>query len=152
VSRDYPERPLLGVVAVVRRGGAFLLVERGREPNRGRWGFPGGLVELGESLFDAALRELAEETSVAAGAPRILTAFDGIEHDDEGRVRRHFAIVAVGLDWEAGEGSAADDAAALGWFGPDELEAIPALPRVPELMRLALAVEPHPAADRGERP
>jgi ADP-ribose pyrophosphatase YjhB (NUDIX family) len=138
VSREYPDRPFVGVVAVVRRAGTCLLIQRGREPTLGFWGFPGGAQELGETIIEAALRELAEETGVDAEAPRILDAFDAIETDEAGRVRRHFTIVAVGLDWRAGEGQAGDDAAATGWFSPQSLHAIRVLPRVAPLMALVL--------------
>ena len=138
MSREYPDRPWVGVVAVVRRGAEFLLVERGQEPHRGWWGFPGGVQHLGETLEEAAARELSEETGVCAAAPRVLTAFDAIERGLEGRVRRHFALVAVGFTWISGEGAAADDAAAVGWFRLDALGALKVLPRVAEVMGRAL--------------
>jgi ADP-ribose pyrophosphatase YjhB (NUDIX family) len=142
LSRDYPERPYVGVVAVVRCNDRFLLVERGHEPNKGRWGFPGGVQELGETVVEAALRELAEETGVAAASPRILTVLDAIDRDESGAVRRHYTLVAVALSWTGGEGIAGDDAAALGWFGADELGGLNVLPAVATLMRLALEDRP----------
>ncbi|HVJ51488.1 MAG TPA: NUDIX hydrolase [Aliidongia sp.] len=138
MKRDYPNRPIVGILAVVRRGDRFLLVRRGRPPNQGRWGFPGGVQELGESIVEAALRELAEETSIAASAPGILTALDAIDRDEAGAVRYHYTLVAVALTWGAGEGEAGDDADALGWFGPDELDDLPVLPAVRTLMLQAL--------------
>jgi ADP-ribose pyrophosphatase YjhB (NUDIX family) len=139
MQRDYPTQPLVGILAMVRRGDQFLLVQRAKPPNQGRWGFPGGVQELGETVVEAALRELAEETGVQAGSPRIFTALDAIDRDEDGRVRYHYTLIVVLLDWRAGEGEAADDAAALGWFRLDEIEAVPALPAVGTLIRQALA-------------
>ncbi|MEI9982354.1 MAG: NUDIX hydrolase [Aliidongia sp.] len=130
MRRDYPTQPLIGILALVRRGDRFLLVRRAKPPNQGRWGFPGGVQELGETVFEAALRELAEETGVKAGDPRIFTALDAIDRDDEGRVRYHYTLIVVLLDWIAGEGEAADDAEALGWFRLQDIETLPALPAV----------------------
>jgi len=138
MRRDYPTQPLVGILAMVRRGDQFLLVQRAKPPNQGRWGFPGGVQELGETVVEAALRELAEETGVQAGSPRIFTALDAIDRDDDDRVRYHYTLIVVLLDWRAGEGEAADDAAALGWFRLDEIDAVPALPAVGTLIRQAL--------------
>lgn len=137
MNREYPARPIVGVLAMVQRGERFLLVRRGRQPNLGFWGFPGGVQELGETVIEAALRELGEETGVAAADPRVLTAVDAIEHDAEGRVRYHYSLIAVHLAWRAGEGEPADDADALGWFRLEEIEAIPVLHAVGGLMLLA---------------
>lgn len=117
----YPDRPVLAVLAVVVRGEEVLLVQRANPPDAGKWGFPGGRVELGETLEQAALRELAEETGVAATAGGVLTALDVIDRDTEGRVRFHFTLVAVLCRWLAGQGVAADDALAVAWTRPAEI-------------------------------
>ncbi len=139
MRRDYPTQPLVGILAMVRRGDRFLLIQRAKAPNQGSWGFPGGVQELGETVVEAALRELGEETGIEAGTPRILTALDAIDRDDEQRVRYHYTLIVVLLDWLAGEGEAADDAAALGWFRLDEIDTVPSLPAVGPLIRQALA-------------
>jgi ADP-ribose pyrophosphatase YjhB (NUDIX family) len=145
MSRDYPQGPIVGVLAIVRRDGRFLLVRRGREPNKGRWGFPGGVQELGETVFAAGLRELAEETGVAAANPRLLDIADVIDHDEAGAVRHHYTLISVLLDWVSGDGVAGDDAAALGWFRPADLADLSILPRVPDLMAAAdAAARPAP--------
>src|SRR5579859_1921705 len=82
MSRDYPSLPMVGLLAIVRRGDRFLLVRRAKEPNRGRWGFPGGVQELGETVVDGARRELAEETGLIAGGGRAITTLDAIDHDE----------------------------------------------------------------------
>jgi ADP-ribose pyrophosphatase YjhB (NUDIX family) len=129
----------VGLLAVVQRGDRFLLVQRGRPPNQGRWGFPGGVQELGETMVDGALRELEEETGVAADDPRYLAALDAIDRDEAGAIRHHYSLVAIHLLWRAGDGVAADDAASLGWFRLDEIAALDPLPNVGKLIRDALA-------------
>ena len=138
MKRDYPERPIVGILAMVRRGDRFLLVRRGRPPNQGWWGFPGGVQELGETVIDAACRELAEETGVTGADPVIFTVLDTVDRDPAGMVRYHYTLVVISLAWQAGEGIAADDAEALGWFGPEDIASLPALPAVEGLMRRAL--------------
>ncbi|HTH96827.1 MAG TPA: NUDIX hydrolase [Stellaceae bacterium] len=133
------DRPRVGILAVVPRDGRFVLVERAKAPAQGMWGFPGGSQELGETVMEAAIRELAEETGIRAGDPQILTVLDSIHRDEAGVPTIHYTLVAVQLRWLEGEGEAADDAKSAGWFGPDDLSAIPALPAVRPLMLQALA-------------
>lgn len=140
-DRLYPDGPMVGCLAVVRRGERILLAQRSVPPGVGRWGFPGGKQELGETLFACARRELLEETGIAAEPVKVLGAFDAIRRDDDGRVKAHFSLVAVLLDWRQGEGAPIEDASALLWATPAELEArsLPLFDRVQELMALALA-------------
>ncbi|WP_371347512.1 NUDIX hydrolase [Ancylobacter sp. IITR112] len=111
-----PVRPTVAVLALVEREGAMLLVRRANPPDQGLWGFPGGRVEPGEPYLDAALRELHEETGLVAGAPRLITVLDFIEHDSAGALAHHFAMIAVLCRWQAGEPVAADDALEARWF------------------------------------
>jgi 8-oxo-dGTP diphosphatase len=130
--------PRIGVLAVVPRDGRCHLVLRAKPPAEGFWGFPGGSQEWGETVYDAARRELLEETGIVADSPRLLTVLDTIDRDESGVIRHHFTLVAVRLRWISGEGVAASDAAATGWFGPEDLGAIPVLPGVLPLMSDAL--------------
>ena len=130
---------MVGLLAIVRRGDRFLLVCRGKEPNKGRWGFPGGVQELGESVVDGARRELAEETGLAAGGGRALGTLDAIDRDEAGRVRYHYTLVVVLMAEVTGEPIAGDDAAEVGWFGLAELDRIPTIAAVEPLMRDLLA-------------
>src|SRR5205823_11442118 len=103
------------VLAVVMRGEEALIVQRAQQPNQGRWGFPGGVLELGETVAEGAMRELAEETGVVAEPAGWLNVHDAVSRDADGRVQFHYVLIAVRGVWRSGEGVAADDAAATAW-------------------------------------
>src|SRR5882672_788030 len=109
-ARRYPDRPIVAVLAVVLRGEGqdtrALIVQRAQQPNAGRWGFPGGVLELGETVGDGAMRELMEETGITAEPAGILNVHDAVHRDAEGRVQFHYVLVAVRGIWRAGEGMA----------------------------------------------
>lgn len=138
-SRDYPAHPLPAVVAMVTRGDRVLLVRRGKGPGFDPWGFPGGLIEVGETVTEAALRELAEETGVRAEAGPVAEIIDIIVRDDAGRVRNHYLLNAVPCRWLAGEPAAASDAIAAGWFTLAEIAGMPCHPHLPRLAAARLA-------------
>jgi len=120
----YPKVPQPAVGAVVFKEGRVLLVRRAKDPAAGTWAIPGGRVRLGETLQQAAEREIREETGliVKAGAP--VYTFDVIERDQQGRVRFHYIIVDLAADYVSGDLVAGDDALEAGWFGPDQWETI----------------------------
>jgi 8-oxo-dGTP diphosphatase len=140
-ARRYPERPIVAVLAVVVRGERALIVPRAQPPNAGRWGFPGGVLELGETVGDGAMRELREETGVIAEPAGVLNVNDAIDRDEQGRVRFHYTLIAVRGVWCSGEGVAADDAAAVAWVSRDDIVAgrYPTFPTLLPLIDLALA-------------
>lgn len=127
-----PRLPVAAAIAVVVRGDRLLLVRRSHRPDAGRWGFPGGRIEPGETVIAAALRELDEETGVAADAIEVLTALDVIRRD--GETLHHYVLVAVLCRWRQGEGIAASDAHETGWF---DLAAIAGLEKSPDVERVA---------------
>ena len=139
-GRCYPERPIVGVLAVVMRGERALLVRRANPPLAGRWGFPGGVLELGETVAQGAMRELFEETGVTAEAAGPLTVVDGIDRDGAGRVRYHWTLVAVLGTWKEGEGVAGDDAEEVAWLTRAEIveQKLPTAPALLPLIDLAL--------------
>jgi 8-oxo-dGTP diphosphatase len=140
-GRRYPERPVVGVLAVVLRQGKAVVVRRSNPPMAGRWGFPGGVLELGETVAEGAMRELFEETGVVAEAAGTLTVLDAIQREEDGRVRYHYALVAVRGVWRSGEGVAGDDADEVAWLSRvDVLEHdLPVAPALLAILDLALA-------------
>jgi 8-oxo-dGTP diphosphatase len=137
-DRLYPDRPIIGCLAVVRRGGRVLLAQRSVPPGIGRWGFPGGLQELGETAHQCAQRELKEETGIDADPLDTIGVLDSLLHDEVGKVQVHFTLVVVLLDWRSGEGEPIEDATALGWFTREEAGALALFPNVEALMEKAL--------------
>jgi 8-oxo-dGTP diphosphatase len=139
--RRYPDRPIVGVLAVVLRRGRALVVRRSNPPMAGRWGFPGGVLELGETVAEGAMRELLEETGVVADPMGPLTVIDTIDRDDEGRVRYHYTLVAVHGSWRSGEAAPGDDADEVAWLSPAEIVegGLPTAPALLPLIDLALA-------------
>jgi ADP-ribose pyrophosphatase YjhB (NUDIX family) len=137
LSRDYPEHPRVGVGVVVWRGDKVLLVRRARPPQAGEWSLPGGGQELGETLAEAARREVAEETGLAIRPTGVLTAVDSIHRDDAGRVRFHYTLIDLVAEWRAGEAEAGDDVDAVRWATPDEAEALVAWSETRRVIRLA---------------
>ncbi|KAF1045847.1 NUDIX hydrolase [Xylophilus sp.] len=117
-----PPRPIAAALAAVFRHGRVLLVRRANPPDAGRWGLPGGKIEPGETIVDAAVRELREETGVQARAEHVFTAVDAFDRDAGGGLRRHFVLIAVLCRWTAGEPAAGDDALDARWFDLAELD------------------------------
>lgn len=129
--------PVAAAIAVVVRGDRLLLVRRSHRPDAGRWGFPGGKIEPGETVVAAALRELGEETGVAADPVEVLTAVDVIRRD--GDTLHHYVLVAVLCRWRGGEGVPASDAHEAAWFDIAAIAGLPKSPDVERVARLALA-------------
>jgi len=136
---EYPSAPRLGVLSVVRRGESVLLAQRANAPDKGLWGFPGGRVELGETVSEAAARELAEETGVSADFRTTLTTLDVIHRDAAGEIRFHYFLVAMLGDWRAGEPVAGDDALDARWTTAEAAGRLPHCKEVPRLLSMALA-------------
>jgi ADP-ribose pyrophosphatase YjhB (NUDIX family) len=111
-------------MAVLFREAKVLLIRRSKEPDAGRWSLPAGKIEAGESINDAAIRELAEETGISADAGGVITAVDAIDYGQDGALRFHFVIVAVSCYWKSGDPVAGDDAIDVGWFSPSELDTL----------------------------
>ncbi len=121
VKRHYPDHPVVGVGAVILRGGEILLLQRGNEPARGQWTIPGGVVEVGESLDAALLREIKEETGLEAGENWLIDVVDQVHHDKGGKIEYHYVIIDYVVAAK-GEPKASSDAAALKWVALDEVE------------------------------
>lgn len=117
-------KPIAAVIAIVVDQGKVLLIRRANPPDAGRWGFPGGKIELGESLLRAAERELLEETGIVGNAIEVLTATDAFDEEADGSVRQHFILVAVLCRQTGGRLQAADDALEAEWHSVCRLDEI----------------------------
>ena len=117
-----PDQPCVGVGAVLIHEGRVLLIRRGKEPLRGRWVVPGGTVELGETLEQALVREVLEETGLVVRPREVVAVFDRI-HRDAHRVAYHYVIVDYLCDYVSGEARAASDAEAVALVAAADLPA-----------------------------
>ncbi len=123
-GRRYPKRPMIGVGVVVCRGPDILLIKRGKAPRMGSWSLPGGLQELGETVHQAAAREVMEETGVTIDNLRLLDTVDWIPRDGQGKVEYHYTLIDFAADWCGGEPEGGSDADDARWFSPAEIEAM----------------------------
>ena len=117
----YPSQPVVAVGAIIFRNNRVLLVRRGQPPSQDLWAIPGGRVEIGETLQEAAEREILEETGITIHAREPVYTFDYIEQDGSASPRFHYVIIDLTADYVGGEIMAGDDAAEARWIAADEL-------------------------------
>ena len=120
-SRTYPARPYLAVSAAIFRDGRVLIVRRARPPAQGLHTLPGGVVELGETLEQAVIREVREETSLDIEPLALAGYREAIARDAGGRIERHFVILPFAARWIAGEIALSEELAEARWLLPSEL-------------------------------
>ncbi len=138
-ARSYPQRPFLAVSAAIIRDGKFLLVRRARPPANGLYTLPGGVVELGEKLTEAVVREVAEETKISI-EPVALAGFrETVVRDGDDRVERHFVILCFAARWCAGEPDLNEELSEARWIEPAELARLPTTPGLAEIVAAAFA-------------
>jgi len=122
VKRLYPDHPVVGVGAIILKAGKILLEKRANHPARGQWTIPGGVVEVGESLESAVLRETEEETGLKGEIAGLIDVVDQVHLDKEGKIQYHYVIIDYIVRVQEGEPKAASDAADLKWIPTDEVE------------------------------
>jgi len=135
MQREYPVAPLVGVGAVIVHQGRVLLVQRGHEPLKGRWSIPGGLIEIGEMLHEAVVREVREETGLEIEPVELVELLDRI-HREGDRVRYHYVIADYLCRVVGGTLKAADDADAVRWVERAEWNSHSALMLEPITVRV----------------
>lgn len=123
MQREFPEFPLVGVGAIIIKGERVLLVKRAHPPIQGQWSIPGGVLEVGELLREAAIREAREETGLIVEPGQLLGVYDRILRNDEQRVQYHYVLVDFLCRPVGGELRADSDAAEVRWFTRGELPA-----------------------------
>jgi 8-oxo-dGTP diphosphatase len=139
-SRAYPARPFLAASVAVFRDGKVLLAARTKPPSPALFSLPGGLVEVGETLEQAALRELMEEVGVTAEILGFAGHVEVIERDPDDRVRSHFVVNAFAARWLAGEPTTGPEAADVRFVAPAEVGAFATTPGLERILRQAEAI------------
>jgi 8-oxo-dGTP diphosphatase len=137
--RAYPERPFLAVSAAIVRDGKVLVVRRARQPARGLYTLPGGIVEPGEKLHEAVIREVREETRLAIEPVALAGHREVIARDAQGSVERHFVILCFAARWIAGEPVLNDELDDARWLPPEALAGLKTTEGLADIVAAAFA-------------
>ena len=122
MKRMYPDQPIVGIGVVIVRDRKIALIKRGNEPSKGKWTIPGGLVELGESVEEAVIREAKEETCLDVEEPQLIDVVGNVDLDEDDKVKYHYVIIDYLVHVKSGNIQAASDAAELRWVIFEEVE------------------------------
>lgn len=133
-KRLYPERPMVGVGVLISDKDRYLIVKMGKDPNSDLWSIPGGLVEIGERVSEAAVREVKEETGLDVNLVRVIGVVDKIIRDGDSNVKYHFVIIDYLAEQRTGILKAASDALEAKWVKADELTRYDLTPSLVELL------------------
>jgi 8-oxo-dGTP diphosphatase len=131
MHREYPSTPIPSVGVIVFRGNEVLLVLRGQEPSKGKWSIPGGVVELGETIREAARREVLEECGVEIQVGDVVDVLDSILLDHEGRVQYHYVLVDLMATYVKGELRVGSDIEDARWVREDQVASFDMTARTP---------------------
>jgi len=124
LDREYPQRPITAAHAVVFRRDRVLLVKRAHQPSQGRWSVPGGMIELGETIRDAAQRELREECGIEIEVDKVVNVVDNIIPDERGHIRFHYVVIYLLARYVSGEAHPYSDALEVRWATREELDTL----------------------------
>jgi ADP-ribose pyrophosphatase YjhB (NUDIX family) len=124
MKREFPEQPLVGVGAIIIEDSRVLLVKRAHPPLQAKWSIPGGVLELGELVREAAVREAREETGLMVEPGDLLGVYDRVLRNPDQRVQYHYVLIDFLCQRVGGNLLAADDAAEVRWFTREELPAL----------------------------
>ncbi len=138
-ARQYPTRPLVGIGVVVWRDGKVLLIRRGKAPRKGQWSLPGGAQKTGETVREAARREVLEETGLDVEIGELVDVVDSLERDADGRVRTHYTLVDFSARAGDGDAVAGGDAAEVAWMDPADLPGLGLWSETERIIRLSQA-------------
>ncbi len=138
-NRLYPNQPIPAVSAVVIRDGRVLMIKRANEPNKGKWSIPGGRLELGETTFEAARREVTEECGIEIKIVRLLNVASTIIRDNTGRVMYHYVLIDYLAEYVSGEVIARSDAAEFRWVTREEMTKLDIAGQLRELLEQVMA-------------
>ncbi|SRR5579862_2342071 len=136
MKREYPDQPLVGVGAIIINQDRVVLVKRGHPPLEGEWSIPGGVLEVGETLREAAKREALEETGLVVEPTDLLGVYDRVLRDADERTLYHYVLIDFLCRQVSGEPVPAGDAVDARWFTRSEAEALPLAKDTAEVIRL----------------
>lgn len=139
MKREFPEHPLVGVGAIITDQSRVLLVKRAHPPIQGQWSIPGGVLEVGEMVREAAVREAREETGLEVEPGELLGVFDRVLRDREHRVQYHYVLIDFLCRITGGELKAASDAEDVRWFAFEELPSLNLAPDTQDVIRKGFA-------------
>ncbi|MCQ5362251.1 MAG: NUDIX hydrolase [Candidatus Methanomethylicia archaeon] len=134
--REYPERPLVGVGVILVKDRQILLVKRGHEPNKGMWSIPGGLIKLGETAEEAAIREVREETGLEVSIGAVAGVFNVIIKDSDSKIKYHYVIIDYFGEVVGGMLRPGTDVTDARWFWLDEIGGVETSPTVRKALEL----------------
>jgi len=141
-GRTYPTKPVLAVSAAIIRDSKVLIVRRARPPASGVYTLPGGGVEIGETLIEAVVREVREETALIVEPVALAGYREAVARDGDGRIKWHFVILPFAARWIAGELTLNEELAEAMWLDPSDMAGLNTTPGLAEIVANAMALLP----------
>ena len=139
MALDSKHWPQVGVGVAVWRGDEVLLVKRGREPRIGQWSLPGGRQQPGETVREAVIREVTEETGLTVTPAILIDVVDSITYGEDGSMQYHYTLVDFSAEWQAGDACAGDDAVDVCWMRLDQLDGLDMWDETRRIVRLSFS-------------